>query len=77
MAKCDIVVGKILPEVGWFGKFELEGMALGKPVIAYVSDERINTISHQFTEPKRRHSRRTYKPLFQTLLSVKDYHQRV
>ena len=38
LAKCDIVVGKILPEIGWFGKFELEGMALGKPVIAYVSD---------------------------------------
>ena len=39
IAGCDIVVGKILPEIGWFGKFELEGMALGKPVIAYVSDE--------------------------------------
>lgn len=39
MAQSDIVVGKILPDVGWFGKFELEAMALGKPVIAYVSDE--------------------------------------
>lgn len=39
IAGCDIVVGKILPDVGWFGKFELEGMALGKPVICYVSDE--------------------------------------
>ena len=39
IAGCDIVIGKILPEVGWFGKFELEGMALGKPVITYVSDE--------------------------------------
>lgn len=39
VALCDIVVGKILPGVGWFGKFELEGMALGKPVIAYVSEE--------------------------------------
>lgn len=27
-----------MPNVGWFGKFELEGMALGKPVLAYVSD---------------------------------------
>jgi glycosyltransferase involved in cell wall biosynthesis len=35
----DIVIGKILPNVGWFGKFELEGMALSKPVIGYVSDE--------------------------------------
>jgi glycosyltransferase involved in cell wall biosynthesis len=39
MASCDVVVGKILPGIGWFGKFELEGMALGKPVIAYVSEE--------------------------------------
>ena len=39
IANCDVVVGKILPDVGWFGKFELEGMALGKPVIAYVHDE--------------------------------------
>ncbi len=34
----DIVIGKIMPNVGWFGKFELEGMALRKPVLAYVSD---------------------------------------
>ncbi|MGI0019955.1 MAG: glycosyltransferase family protein, partial [Nitrososphaera sp.] len=39
IASSDIVVGKILPDIGWFGKFELEAMALGKPVIAYVSDE--------------------------------------
>jgi len=39
IASCDIVIGKIIPEIGWFGKFELEGMALGKPVITYVSDE--------------------------------------
>ncbi|MFZ0896201.1 MAG: glycosyltransferase, partial [Candidatus Nitrosopolaris sp.] len=38
-ARSDIIIGKILPDVGWFGKFELEGMALGKPVIAYVSEE--------------------------------------
>ena len=36
---CSITIGKILPDIGWFGKFELESMALGKPVIAYVSDE--------------------------------------
>ena len=36
---CSATIGKILPEIGWFGKFELESMALGKPVIAYVSDE--------------------------------------
>ena len=26
-----------MPDIGWFGKFELEGMAMGKVVIAYVS----------------------------------------
>jgi glycosyltransferase involved in cell wall biosynthesis len=39
VATCDIVIGKIIPEIGWFGKFELEGMALGRSVIAYVSEE--------------------------------------
>lgn len=39
MAGCDIVMGNLLPHVGWFGKLELEAMALGKPVAAYVSDE--------------------------------------
>jgi hypothetical protein len=39
MVNSDIIVGKIRPDMGWFGKFELEGMALGKPVIAYISDE--------------------------------------
>ncbi len=39
IAESDLVMGKIMPEVGWFGTFELEGMALGKPVIAHVSDE--------------------------------------
>ena len=27
-----------MPDVGWFGKFELEGMAMGIPVIGYVAD---------------------------------------
>lgn len=39
VSQCDIVMGKILPTIGWFGRFELEGMALGKPVVAFVSDE--------------------------------------
>jgi hypothetical protein len=39
MASSDLIIGKILPDVGWFGKFELEGMALGKPVVAYVSED--------------------------------------
>ena len=33
ISTCDIVVGKILPSIGWIGKFELEAMALGKPVM--------------------------------------------
>ena len=39
ISECDIVIGKIMPEMGWFSTFELEGMLLGKPVIAYVSNE--------------------------------------
>ena len=39
ISSCDIVLGKIIPNIGWFGRFELEGMALGKPVIAYISEE--------------------------------------
>jgi glycosyltransferase involved in cell wall biosynthesis len=39
ISTCDIVIGKIIPKIGWFGRFELEGMARGKPVIAYVSDK--------------------------------------
>jgi hypothetical protein len=39
IATCDILIGKILPNISWFGKFELEAIALGKPPIAYVSDE--------------------------------------
>jgi hypothetical protein len=46
IANCDVVVGKILPDVGWFGKFELEGMALGKPVIAYVHDVLYERLPH-------------------------------
>jgi hypothetical protein len=38
VSKCDIIMGKILPTIGWFGRFELEGMALGRPVVAYMSD---------------------------------------
>ncbi len=39
VATSDIIIGKIMPEIGWFGKFELEGMALGKSVITYISEE--------------------------------------
>ena len=39
ISQSDIIIGKLMPEMGWFSKFELEGMALRKPVIAYISDE--------------------------------------
>ncbi|MER5176490.1 MAG: hypothetical protein ABJB76_07480 [Candidatus Nitrosocosmicus sp.] len=39
IGKSDLYVGKIIPEMGWFGTAETEAMALGKPVIAYVSEE--------------------------------------
>ena len=54
---CDIVIGKILPNKGWFGKFELEGMALGKPVIAYVSDE----LYEKYKPPVCRTTKDTFK----------------
>ncbi|HKZ61483.1 MAG TPA: hypothetical protein VJZ68_03575 [Nitrososphaera sp.] len=37
IADCDIVLGKL--DLGWFGKFELEGMALGKPIVCNVAEE--------------------------------------
>ena len=39
ISKSDVYVGKIVPEIGWFGVAETEAMALGIPVIAHVSDE--------------------------------------
>lgn len=57
IATCDIVIGKILPNIGWFGKFELEGMALGKPVIAYVSDE----LYEKYKPPVYRTTKDTFK----------------
>ena len=57
IAMCDIVIGKILPNIGWFGKFELEGMALGKPVITYVSDE----LYEKYKPPVYRTTKDTFK----------------
>ncbi|MGI8832326.1 MAG: hypothetical protein ACR2IS_06795 [Nitrososphaeraceae archaeon] len=62
---CDIVIGKIIPEIGWFGKFELEGMALGKPVIAYVSDE----LYEQYEPPIYRTKKETFKKDLETLIA--------
>ena len=50
MSECDIIIGKILPNIGWFGKFELEGMALGKPVIAMSRISFLKNIALQYIE---------------------------
>lgn len=63
LANCDIVVGKILPNVGWFGRFELEAMALGKPVICYVSDQ----LYQKYTPPI---CRTTKDTLYEDLLAL-------
>jgi hypothetical protein len=57
MASSDVIIGKILPDVGWFGKFELEGMALGKSVIAYVSEE----LYEKYKPPVYRTTKDTFK----------------
>ncbi len=64
MASSDVIIGKILPDVGWFGKFELEGMALGKPVIAYISDE----MYEKYKPPIYRTTKDTFKRDLETLL---------
>jgi len=64
IAMSDLIIGKILPDVGWFGKFELEGMALGKPVIAYVSDE----MYEKYKPPIYRTTKDTFKTDLETLL---------
>jgi glycosyltransferase involved in cell wall biosynthesis len=64
VSMCDIVVGKILPSVGWFGKFELEGMALGKPIIAYVSDE----LYQEYKPPVYRTTKETFHQDLENLL---------
>jgi hypothetical protein len=73
LATCDIVVGKILPQVGWFGKFELEGMALGKPVIAYVSDE----LYELYNPPIHRTKRDTFKKDLENLITDTSEQQRL
>jgi glycosyltransferase involved in cell wall biosynthesis len=70
---CDIVIGKILPDVGWFGKFELEGMALGKPVIAYVSDE----LYKVYKPPIYRTTKESFKKDLENLLEDTSERQRL
>jgi glycosyltransferase involved in cell wall biosynthesis len=70
---CDIVIGKILPDVGWFGKFELEGMALGKPVIAYVSDK----LYEEYKPPIYRTTQESFKYNLERLIEDTSERQRL
>lgn len=64
LASCDIFVGRILPSVGWIGKMDLEAMALGKAVIAYVSDE----LYDKFKPPVYRTTEKTLKADLESLI---------
>lgn len=65
LSSCDLVIGKILPRIGWFGKFELEAMAIGKPVIAYVSSE----LFQRYDPPIYRTTKDTFRRDLEYLLS--------
>ncbi len=64
LSHSDVVIGKILPIIGWFGKFELEGMVLGKPVITYISDE----LFEKYRPPVYRTTKDTFEKDLETLL---------
>ena len=64
ISSSDIVIGKILPNVGWFGKLELEGMALSKAVISYVSDE----LYEKYKPPVYRTTKDTFKQDLESLI---------
>ena len=65
LSSCDLVVGKILPQIGWFGKFELESMALGKPVVAYVNTE----LFQRYNPPIYNTTKDTFKSDLESILS--------
>ena len=69
ISKCDILVGKILPAIGWFGRTELEAMALGKPVIANVSDE----LYEKYRPPVHRTSPETFRQDLEYLMDDSKY----
>jgi hypothetical protein len=65
LSSCDLVVGKILPKIGWFGKFELESMALGKPVVAYVRSD----LFQRYKPPIYNTTKDTFKSDLESILS--------
>ena len=73
MATSDVIIGKILPEVGWFGKFELEGMALGKPVVAYVSEE----LYEKYDPPIYRTTKDTFKKDLEAIFEDRSERERL
>jgi glycosyltransferase involved in cell wall biosynthesis len=73
LSSCDLVVGKILPQIGWFGKFELEAMALGKPVVAYVSLE----LFKQYGPPIHRTTKDTFRSDLESLLTNTEEQRRL
>ena len=73
MHSTDIIVGKILPDVGWFGRFELEGMALGKPVITYVSDY----LYEKYKPPVYRTTKDTFMQDLESLIADNDEKNRL
>jgi hypothetical protein len=73
VATCDIVIGRILPNINWFGKFKLEAMALGKPVIEYVSDE----LYEKYKAPIYRTSKDTSEQDLESLLEYNTERERL
>ncbi|MGI0026160.1 MAG: glycosyltransferase [Nitrososphaera sp.] len=73
LADCDITLGKILPNVGWFGRFELEAMVLGKPVVCYVSDQ----LYQKYEPPVYRTSKNTLYEDLLALISDRNEQQRL
>ena len=73
IASSDIYVGKIIPEMGWFGTAETEALALGKPVIAYISDELFDT----YHPPIYRTTRETFRKDILDLLNDETERKRL
>ena len=73
LGQCDIVVGKIIESIGWFGKFELEGMTLGKPVIGFVGDD----LYKKYHPPVWRTSEKTFEHDLETLIDDADAQKRL
>jgi hypothetical protein len=57
LSTCDIVVSRILRTDGWISTFDLEGMAMGRAVIAQIDDE----LYTRFKPPVHRTTKETFK----------------